>query len=465
MERSLPHCKYLENLVENRSPGRNPGAPMSRPFLVLAIRALLASSLPSFAAPPEVNADPTVPSGFQLELWSGSLPSGCINVAIAPTSFGTHGGEAFLSRNSSHEIWRVDAAGTVTAFTSVQNLPNGLSFGPGGTWGENLYVNCNSSAAVENQGMIWEVNASATATAKGTPTPPSHVYAGGGLAFSTGGPFGDYVYAGISAGNPGDCISRLPPTFAPPAAVFSNFPGQTGPYNGAVGGLKFGPGLAGWTNDLYAGLLDSDPGGNVISPGGIYRVGSDGTAYPFRTRLDDVRLQLPRTLSFGPGNAFGRSLYVATLDRVLRVESDGQVSVFMDGFESGTAIACDFAPSGALIVLDYIAQKLWRVTSGTTAVEAQAPSRLRLAPECQPSSGVVRLRLEAVAGGRARVEVFDTAGRRVATLLDEEIGAGTHSLAWNGADAKGSHTSTGIYFAVARLNAESVSTRLVRFTR
>ena len=44
-----------------------------------------------------------------------------------------------------------------------------------------------------------------------------------------------------------------------------------------------------------------------------------------------------------------------------------------------------------------------------------------------------------------RVEVFDLAGRRVATLVDGIQPAGRHSRAWDGRNSRGVRASAGVY--------------------
>ena len=46
---------------------------------------------------------------------------------------------------------------------------------------------------------------------------------------------------------------------------------------------------------------------------------------------------------------------------------------------------------------------------------------------------------------RVRLTVYDVAGRRVATLLDGVRDAGTHSVQWNGTDARGEPLASGVY--------------------
>lgn len=49
--------------------------------------------------------------------------------------------------------------------------------------------------------------------------------------------------------------------------------------------------------------------------------------------------------------------------------------------------------------------------------------------------------------GRARVDVFDVRGRRVATLVDRELGRGSHAVSWRACTDHGIPVSPGRYFA------------------
>ena len=50
----------------------------------------------------------------------------------------------------------------------------------------------------------------------------------------------------------------------------------------------------------------------------------------------------------------------------------------------------------------------------------------------------------------ARVDVYDVTGRHVATLLDGALVRGAHRVAWNGADAGGRRSASGVYFVQVR---------------
>jgi hypothetical protein len=61
------------------------------------------------------------------------------------------------------------------------------------------------------------------------------------------------------------------------------------------------------------------------------------------------------------------------------------------------------------------------------------------------------------APGRARLDVFDVRGRLVRTLLDAELAAGDHAVAWDGCDDLGRGAASGSYFC--RLAAAGIECR------
>jgi hypothetical protein len=93
------------------------------------------------------------------------------------------------------------------------------------------------------------------------------------------------------------------------------------------------------------------------------------------------------------------------------------------------------------------------------------PSVLRLSaprpnPLVAPGTGV-ELRLDLPAAGRALLQVFDPAGRRVRLLLDEERRAGTQYYSWDGRDEGGHPLSAGVYWIRLATARGERCTRLV----
>jgi len=100
-----------------------------------------------------------------------------------------------------------------------------------------------------------------------------------------------------------------------------------------------------------------------------------------------------------------------------------------------------------------------------TDVAGSTAAPLRLYPnQPNPFNPMTTLRFDLPVMGRARLEVYDVAGRRVRALLDADLPTGSHEAAWDGRDASGRGMASGSYFA--RLSAsgkvETVRMTLVR---
>jgi len=60
-----------------------------------------------------------------------------------------------------------------------------------------------------------------------------------------------------------------------------------------------------------------------------------------------------------------------------------------------------------------------------------------------------------------RLEIYDVAGRRVTTLVDERLSAGEHRVEWNGVGATGDRVASGVYFYKLTAGRENVSRKMV----
>jgi hypothetical protein len=69
-----------------------------------------------------------------------------------------------------------------------------------------------------------------------------------------------------------------------------------------------------------------------------------------------------------------------------------------------------------------------------------------LRPHPNPFNPGVVIPLEVRVAGRARIDVLSVSGRRVATLVDRTLGAGTHEIVWDGLDDNGVPVGSGTYF-------------------
>jgi len=100
---------------------------------------------------------------------------------------------------------------------------------------------------------------------------------------------------------------------------------------------------------------------------------------------------------------------------------------------------------------------------GTVGVGGSGPgtglSRLSLeTPAPNPSRNAVALRIALASPGRARLEVFDLAGRRVATVVDRVLGAGAHTFAFSPPAAS---SATGVYFCRLTALGSTVARKFV----
>ncbi len=60
-----------------------------------------------------------------------------------------------------------------------------------------------------------------------------------------------------------------------------------------------------------------------------------------------------------------------------------------------------------------------------------------------------------------RLDIYDVAGRRVTTLVNERLVAGEHRVEWNGAGSTGERVASGVYFYKLTAGAENVSRKMV----
>lgn len=88
--------------------------------------------------------------------------------------------------------------------------------------------------------------------------------------------------------------------------------------------------------------------------------------------------------------------------------------------------------------------------------------QLTVAPN--PFNPQTTLHFELVRPGRAVLEIFDLAGRRVRTLVSAELPAGAHALRWNGTDDSGRALASGGYLGRLRFGSDTalVKMQLIR---
>jgi hypothetical protein len=78
-----------------------------------------------------------------------------------------------------------------------------------------------------------------------------------------------------------------------------------------------------------------------------------------------------------------------------------------------------------------------------------------------PMAGAGRVLFRLASAQRARLTLHDVSGRRVATLLDGEVPAGSHEVEWDGRGAEGRPVAPGVYFARLEAGPESARARVL----
>ncbi len=80
-----------------------------------------------------------------------------------------------------------------------------------------------------------------------------------------------------------------------------------------------------------------------------------------------------------------------------------------------------------------------------------------------PTAGTATARLELREACRVSARIFNAAGRLVRTLEPGRVlGAGVHSLAWDGSDAHGNRVPKGVYFVGVQAGEEQARARIVK---
>jgi hypothetical protein len=82
-----------------------------------------------------------------------------------------------------------------------------------------------------------------------------------------------------------------------------------------------------------------------------------------------------------------------------------------------------------------------------------------------PAADIVRIEFALPRTGKAKLEVFDMTGRRVARVFDGTLGAGSHRIQWAGPAAAGRRAIAGIYMVRLVTNETVRTSRLVWIPR
>ena len=97
------------------------------------------------------------------------------------------------------------------------------------------------------------------------------------------------------------------------------------------------------------------------------------------------------------------------------------------------------------------------MTDGSTL-----PSAFALRPNIpNPFRTGTQIRFELPVDLSVTLEIFDIAGRRVRTLVQDHFPAGSHTAAWDGADNQGRDVSAGVYLYRLRAGSFESTHRMI----
>jgi hypothetical protein len=99
-------------------------------------------------------------------------------------------------------------------------------------------------------------------------------------------------------------------------------------------------------------------------------------------------------------------------------------------------------------------------TTGVDGDRAIPPLRALAAPN--PFSAFVAIEIEARAGDRVSVNIFDVRGALVRTLWTGAAGAGARRMIWDGRDERGLPCSSGLYFCRISSSREAITQKLLK---
>jgi hypothetical protein len=257
--------------------------------------------------------------------------------------------------------------------------------------------------------------------------------------------------------------------------------GQRAGSDGAARWAADGVPISSGTGDAVSPVCVGSPDGGIIIGWVDYR--NAGSAKLFTQRIDTLGVGLwtpggigvsaspgdqltPAIDTDGAGGAImawfnftvgvGSDIYAQRVDSLGAVQWGGggaPVSI-QPGLQSLPSITANGSGSAIIAWQDFrtgIDQDIYaaRLLPNGAAIEIPAATYVRQgAPN--PFRSETLLEFGLPSPGRVRIRIFDTAGRLVSSLLDENRPAGVQGAIWNGHDGRGMPVGSGIYLAEVR---------------
>ncbi len=293
---------------------------------------------------------------------------------------------------------------------------------------------------------------------------------------------GSYTNTDIFSFNIGDLFSE---DMEDGGVAWSHYPGDVGygdewhiesyrnhTYGGTMSWKCGGLGAADYSDNLYA-LLESSPfalpANAVVTfwhwmdaetsgsypdycyDGGLVEISIDGGAF------EQVTPEGGYPYLARPGGTLpeGTPLFSGTHDWE-------EVTLDLSAYEGSARIRFAFVSDGGVTQEGWYIDDVQLLLAFSEADEQTHVRTLRLQPaRPNPVLGSTTLRLDLPRAGDAEVHIYDAAGRRLRTLVDDVLPGGTHPLVWDGRDAAGNRAAAGVYWARGVVARERLSRRIV----
>ena len=156
--------------------------------------------------------------------------------------------------------------------------------------------------------------------------------------------------------------------------------------------------------------------------------------------------------AFTPGESFGTGYAVETIAAV-DFTGDGKVDLLVSNFEAAGTFT---QPASFTKLPNTGGRVLLGVPTAPTAI-----TRLAVRALANPVHGAARLAYALPRAASVRLEVFDLAGRAIATLAQGAALPGAHETDWDLRTSAGERARPGVYLVVLRAGDERASTRVV----